>query len=250
MSVLQVVAGVLAEPAGRVLIAQRPAGRHLAGGWEFPGGKLHAGEARAAGLARELREELGIEVRYARPLIRLRHRYPDREVLLDTWLVQSFTGEPRSLDGQALRWCWRRDLPAARLLPADRPVITALRLPSVIGACGRDYRCVEIDALRQMGERGFEEAREQGEARGRGEVEGSGEAGATPGSLRGVVCADRAVAQAAVAAGADFIAFDGVLSLPQAREVCAELNVPVLLNGLDLVTAWSVGAVGLYRQGG
>ena len=117
------------DAAGRVLIAQRPKGTHLAGGWEFPGGKLEPGEERAAGLARELNEELGITITTPRPLIRVRHSYPSRDVLLDMWIVKSYRGEPKGLDGQALRWCTRQELAAVNLLPADGPIVRVLWLP-------------------------------------------------------------------------------------------------------------------------
>jgi 8-oxo-dGTP diphosphatase len=113
--------------AGRVLIAQRPAGRHLAGGWEFPGGKLNPGEARIEGLARELHEELGIMMIAAHPFMQLRHQYPDRGILLDVWLVTAYEGTPCALDGQILRWCAGDELAQADLLPADQPVVAALR---------------------------------------------------------------------------------------------------------------------------
>ena len=84
------------DSADRVLIAQRPPGKHLAGGWEFPGGKLEPGEDRRAGLARELLEELGITLMAApRPLIRVRHQYDYGEVLIDMWVVRRYSGEPR-----------------------------------------------------------------------------------------------------------------------------------------------------------
>ncbi|HTY50254.1 MAG TPA: (deoxy)nucleoside triphosphate pyrophosphohydrolase [Steroidobacteraceae bacterium] len=123
--VLRVVAAALVDARG-VLIAQRPPGRHMAGRWEFPGGKLAAGESERAALARELREELGIEVRAARFLMSLRHRYPDRTVELSCWLVSAFEGEPRALDGQQLQWVRPAALPAADILEADRPFVEAL----------------------------------------------------------------------------------------------------------------------------
>ena len=126
---IHVVAGAVVGGDGRVLIAQRPPGKHLAGAWEFPGGKLEPGETRAAGLARELREELGIDIHQPRPLIRVRHAYADGEVLIDAWVVTRYDGKPRSLDGQALRWCRPEELASAGLLPADRPIVRALRLP-------------------------------------------------------------------------------------------------------------------------
>jgi 8-oxo-dGTP diphosphatase len=126
---IHVVAGAIADADGRVLIAQRPRGRHMAGRWEFPGGKLSAGEAPLDGLKRELAEELGIRVSAARPLIRLRHDYPDRRVLLDVWQVTGYDGEPQALDAQSLAWAKPDDLPKHDLLEADRAIVTALRLP-------------------------------------------------------------------------------------------------------------------------
>lgn len=126
---IHVVAGTIADADGRVLIAQRPRGRHMAGRWEFPGGKLAAGEDPLAGLKRELAEELGIAVRAARPLIRLRHTYPERRVLLDVWQVTDYEGEPQALESQALAWARPDDLPQHDLLEADRAIVTALRLP-------------------------------------------------------------------------------------------------------------------------
>ena len=92
---IHVMAGAIADREGRILIAQRPRGRHMAGRWEFPGGKLANGEQPLEGLKRELAEELGVSVRAARPLIRLRHEYPDRRVLLDVWQVTAMTASHR-----------------------------------------------------------------------------------------------------------------------------------------------------------
>ena len=124
---IHVVAGALFDASGRVLIAQRPAGKHMAGGWEFPGGKLEAGEERFVGLQRELREELGVEAHSGEPLICYEHDYPDRRVRLDLWLVTQFTGEPQSRDGQALQWVELKDLNKVGLLEADQPMIPALQ---------------------------------------------------------------------------------------------------------------------------
>jgi 8-oxo-dGTP diphosphatase len=126
---LHVAAGVIRNADGRVLIAQRPPGRPLAGHWEFPGGKVADGETALEALARELREEIGIEVVEAEPLLRYRHAYPDRVVVLDVWRVARFTGEPRALEGQPLRWELPDRLLAAGLLEADRPIVDALLAP-------------------------------------------------------------------------------------------------------------------------
>lgn len=131
---LHVVAGILHDADGRVLLAQRPVGKAFAGRWEFPGGKLEPGESPRDALERELREELGIEVRDAEPLLCARHHYPDapRAVLIDSWRVTRWSGVPASLDGQGLQWCAPCELPDVDILEADRPIVTALRLPSWI----------------------------------------------------------------------------------------------------------------------
>jgi 8-oxo-dGTP diphosphatase len=134
---IHVVAGAIADADGRVLIAQRPRGRHMAGRWEFPGGKLAVGEKPLEGLRRELAEELGVSVRSARPLIRLRHEYPDRRVLLDVWQVTDYEGEPQALEAQALAWAKPDDLPKHDLLEADRAIVTALRLPRLARVLAR-----------------------------------------------------------------------------------------------------------------
>jgi 8-oxo-dGTP diphosphatase len=110
-----------------VLIAQRPAGKHMAGEWEFPGGKLEPGEDRFEGLKRELREELGIEAIRATPLIAYEHRYAQRTVLLDLWIVEEFSGVPQSLDAQSLQWVSLAELDTVGLLEADRPMIGELK---------------------------------------------------------------------------------------------------------------------------
>ena len=124
-----VVAAALFDRAGRVLIAQRPAGKPLAGRWEFPGGKLTAGESERSALVRELREELGIEVVAARPCMRLTHAYEERDVELSLWIVERFAGVPRSLDAQALKWVLPENLAGEDILEADQPFIAALQDP-------------------------------------------------------------------------------------------------------------------------
>jgi 8-oxo-dGTP diphosphatase len=122
-----VVAAALYDARGRVLIAQRPQGKHQAGRWEFPGGKVAPGESERAALVRELREELGIEVTVSRPFMRLKYSYPDRSVELSMWIIERFAGTARGLDGQLLRWVAPEDLGHEDLLEADRPFVEALR---------------------------------------------------------------------------------------------------------------------------
>lgn len=124
---IHVVAGAMFDSLGRVLLAQRPEGKHMAGGWEFPGGKLEQGGERFAGLQRELHEELGIQAQAGEPLLCYEHRYADRLIKLDLWLVTKYSGEPQPREGQPLKWVTLAELDEAGLLEADRPMIPALR---------------------------------------------------------------------------------------------------------------------------
>ena len=128
---LHVVAAVLEDAGGRVLLTRRTEGRDLAGAWEFPGGKLENGESPAAGLARELHEELGIAVDPAdcSPLIAVPFAYADKRILLDVFRIARWEGAPRGLESQALAWAPPERLHRYPMPPADRPVIAALRQP-------------------------------------------------------------------------------------------------------------------------
>lgn len=132
MAIMHVVAGVLVDTAGRVLLAQRPPGKHLAGMWEFPGGKLESGETPQAGLARELHEELDIRIEPAdiAALTQVPWSYGERELLLDAWRVHAWQGAPRSVEGQALQWRHPHDIEPAQLAPADREILRAVALRS------------------------------------------------------------------------------------------------------------------------
>jgi 8-oxo-dGTP diphosphatase len=136
--VLRVVAAVLHDGAGRVLVNERPPGKAWAGYWEFPGGKLHAGESEPECVARELREELDITVLAQHPLMALTHDYPERTVHLGVHVVDGFAGVPHGAEGQQLRWLQPAGLGELPLLPADAPIITilcrALPLPRTIVA--------------------------------------------------------------------------------------------------------------------
>ncbi|KPM63875.1 hypothetical protein HB4184_12175 [Pseudomonas putida] len=129
MKRIHVVAAVIRGDDGRILIARRADTQHQGGLWEFPGGKVEAGESVEAALARELREELGIEVTRSRALIKVSHDYPDKQVLLDVREVDAFTGEPHGAEGQPLEWVAPRDLPQYEFPEANKPIVAAARLP-------------------------------------------------------------------------------------------------------------------------
>lgn len=124
---IHVVAAALFDASGRVLIAERPTGKHMAGRWEFPGGKVAAGETEWVALGRELEEELGVQLQTAWFALRLRHDYTDRRVELSMWIVERYRGEPRGLDGQRLKWVAPAQLQAEDILEADRPFVEALQ---------------------------------------------------------------------------------------------------------------------------
>ena len=115
--------------ADSVLLAERVRGGHGAGYWEFPGGKIEAGESAASALVRELEEEIGVVIAEPAPLITVTHDYPARRVCLHVFEVHRWTGEPRGREGQALQWCSIDALGAVRLLEANAPIVSALAAP-------------------------------------------------------------------------------------------------------------------------
>lgn len=128
--VVHVAAAAMVDETGRVLLAMRADDAHQGGLWEFPGGKLEAGESVEQGLARELHEELGVEITSHRPLIRVTHHYPDRSVLLDVHRVDAWHGEPHGREGQPVDWVEIDRLHDYPMPPADEPIVNALRLPA------------------------------------------------------------------------------------------------------------------------
>lgn len=127
---VEVVAGVIADARGRILLARRTEGRDLAGLWEFPGGKREPGESPEAALIRELHEELGIQAEVGAPLIAVPQQYPNKRLRLDVRRIASWRGgAPKGLDGQALAWVPPHKLASYAMPPADRPVVAALLQP-------------------------------------------------------------------------------------------------------------------------
>ena len=126
---VEVVAAVIERADGYFLLAQRPAGKVYAGYWEFPGGKVEPGEPLAAALARELHEELGIDVERAYPWIVRTYVYPHAAVRLNFFRVRAWRGDAHGKEAQRLAWQHVSALDVAPLLPANAPVLRALQLP-------------------------------------------------------------------------------------------------------------------------
>jgi 8-oxo-dGTP diphosphatase len=129
MKVILVSAVALIDRDGRVLLAQRPEGKSMAGLWEFPGGKIEPGETPEAALVRELYEELGINTwdSCLAPLTFASHSYTDFHLLMPLYACRKWDGIPQSREGQRLKWVWAKDLNNYPMPEADIPLIPILR---------------------------------------------------------------------------------------------------------------------------
>jgi 8-oxo-dGTP diphosphatase len=136
---IHVVAGVLRDTRGRILLARRTEGRDLAGAWEFPGGKVEPGESPAKALHRELHEELGIEIGTIEPLICVPQRYANKSIVLDVYTVLSYAGKPKGCEKQALAWSPLEKLVSYPMPSADKPVVAALIQPSALAITPEFY---------------------------------------------------------------------------------------------------------------
>jgi 8-oxo-dGTP diphosphatase len=128
MKRIEVAVGVVMDDAGRFLVGQRVVQDRYFNKWEFPGGKIEAGESISSALDREFREEVGISVAASQPLIELMHDYPDRHVHLHVYLVTEFTGQIAPLEGQALAWVDFDELDKLDFLAGNQPIIDALKV--------------------------------------------------------------------------------------------------------------------------
>ena len=127
--IVLVAAVALIDADGRVLLAQRPAGKSMAGLWEFPGGKVDTGETPEAALIRELAEELGLDVTASclAPFTFASHSYPDFHLLMPLYVCRKWSGIPAAREGQRLAWVWPARLADYPMPPADVPLVAALR---------------------------------------------------------------------------------------------------------------------------
>ncbi|MEQ8402453.1 MAG: (deoxy)nucleoside triphosphate pyrophosphohydrolase [Roseitalea porphyridii] len=128
-AILLVAAAALVDVDGRVLIAERPEGRSMAGLWEFPGGKVATGETPEAALVRELHEELGIDTRQSclAPIAFASHAYDDFHLLMPLFACRTWQGRPEGREGQRLAWARPARLADYKMPPADLPLIALLR---------------------------------------------------------------------------------------------------------------------------
>ncbi len=128
MKTILVVAAALVDSDGRVLIAQRPEGKQLAGLWEFPGGKVEPGETPETALIRELEEELGIVVKQAclAPFVFASHTYETFHLLMPLYLIRRWEGDPEAKEHAALKWVRPNDMRNYPMPPADDPLVAWL----------------------------------------------------------------------------------------------------------------------------
>ena len=129
MKIVHVAVAVIENASGEILISKRLDHLHMGGFWEFPGGKVEAGETVLQALQREIREEVALDIHTANPLLQIPFRYPDKHVLLDVWHVTDFSGAAQSCEGQQVLWTQRHALSAYQFPPANRGILTALQLP-------------------------------------------------------------------------------------------------------------------------
>jgi 8-oxo-dGTP diphosphatase len=155
-AITEVVAAVLTQPDGRMLLAQRPSGKAYAGYWEFPGGKVEPGESLETALARELHEELGIAIGAPYRWITREFEYPHATVRLNFFRVFDWQGEPHPHEGQVFSWQRPDAVEVTPLLPANFPIVKALTLPPVLGithaeALGVDSFLARLDVALHNG---------------------------------------------------------------------------------------------------
>jgi len=124
---IHVAAGILIDADGRLLITDRSRAESMQQYWEFPGGKLATGETADGALVRELAEELGITIRSFDHLCSLEHDYTEMRVAIDFFMVSEWRGIPTGIEGQALQWLKPSEISPGLLLPADAPVLDALK---------------------------------------------------------------------------------------------------------------------------
>lgn len=124
---IHVVAGIICNSIGEILVALRPKHVLQGGLWEFPGGKIEAGETPFQALVRELQEEINIHVVRAKHFMSLQHQYPERVVMLEVWQIEEFDGTPHGNEGQEIRWVTAHVLAELDFPEGNREVVELLK---------------------------------------------------------------------------------------------------------------------------
>ncbi len=151
---LHVAVGVIRDSAGNILISLRHDAAHQGGLWEFPGGKVEAGESVEQALKRELKEELDISITELTPLIQIKHQYTDLNVLLDVWTVKRFKGEAKGCEGQAIKWLGCEQLQHFSFPEANKPIISAVSLPTeyaILNGCEQGDLLHDLEQILNKG---------------------------------------------------------------------------------------------------
>src|SRR5581483_6991758 len=262
--VIAVAAAVIQRADGRFLLAQRPSGKVYAGYWEFPGGKIEAGERAEHALARELHEELGIDVERVYPWITREYVYPHGHVRLHFYRVLAWRGEPHPREDQAIAWQALSAPSVSPMLPANAPVLASLTLPHeyAVTDAARLGTATMLAALERRLEQGLQlvQVREPELAhaeRERFTAQVLGLAQRPAAGLAAASCHSRAELERAMALGLDFAVLGAVLEKRGAEplgwerfaEIAHGASIPVYaIGGLtpaDLEAAWQRGAHGV-----
>lgn len=149
-----VAVGVIKDLHGKILISLRHSAAHQGGLWEFPGGKVEAGESGEQALARELHEELNISVQKLEPLIKIQHQYTDLNVLLEAWTITSFLGNPVACEGQVIKWISLDELQNYCFPKANKAIISAIKLPveyAILNADKESFLIPELNSILNHG---------------------------------------------------------------------------------------------------
>ncbi|AWB68731.1 8-oxo-dGTP diphosphatase MutT [Saccharobesus litoralis] len=126
MKIVNVAVGVVVNEQKQILLAKRAKEQHQGGLWEFPGGKVELGESTFKALVREFKEEVDLELEHGQPLILIEHDYGDKQVRLDTWLVEQFSGSARGVEGQEVRWVPVAELANYEFPAANQAILQAI----------------------------------------------------------------------------------------------------------------------------